>query len=218
MSYILDALKKSAEERRRAQAAASLPYGTPLPLESTGRKRRTGVLLVSLCLCLCGLAGAAWYWRYKTHSSADSVEKLSAPVDPATLQQAAPTSTADVEIPPAAATVANIPAPARTESPHPDPSQQQTPPSPVATSAPTVIPPLFDDLPADLKKAIPNVRFSGHVYSLKPDLRMIMADQAIVREQDLITADLRLTAITETGVLLNYRGTDFRIELLPPLN
>lgn len=218
MSYILDALKKSAEERRRAQAAASLPYGPPLPSESTGRKRRTGVMLIALCLCLCGLAGTAWYWRYETHPSAGSAEKPFAPVEPATVQQAAPTSTADVKAPTAAAAVADIPAPTRTGPPHPAPTQQQTPSSSVAASAPTAIPPLFDDLPADLKQAIPNVRFSGHVYSREPDLRMIMADQAIVREQDLITSDLRLTAITETGVLLNYRGTDFRIELLPPLN
>jgi hypothetical protein len=46
---------------------------------------------------------------------------------------------------------------------------------------------------------------------------MIMANQTIVREQDLLAPDVRLEEITETGVLLSYRGTRFRIELLPPL-
>lgn len=68
-----------------------------------------------------------------------------------------------------------------------------------------------------MQAAIPDIRFSGHVFSPVASRRMIMANQTVVREQDLLSPEVRLEETTETGVLLSYRGTRFRIEFLPPL-
>ncbi len=220
MSYILDALKKSANERRRVQQSDPL-LGQPSAYPTASRRPTRGLLplLATLLFCLTLAFAGGWFWLILRPSPGgipsndvvvrDRPEATQAPsgepgdIETAALPTSAPSQT---DSPP----VASTQQPGRSTV---QPVQDQT----AAPAEARAEVPLLANLPPALQASIPDIRFSGHVFSPVPSLRMIMADQSIVREQDLLSPELRLEEITETGVILSYRGTRFRIELLPPL-
>jgi hypothetical protein len=57
------------------------------------------------------------------------------------------------------------------------------------------------------------MKFSGHVYSPEPTLRLVMIDTAILREGEMITPDIKLIEIVDNGLVLQHRGTRFKVEL-----
>lgn len=57
------------------------------------------------------------------------------------------------------------------------------------------------------------LRFSGHVYSPEPSLRLIMINDQVVREGDPINTELLLDEISEDGVVIRYDQGRFRIKL-----
>ena len=65
----------------------------------------------------------------------------------------------------------------------------------------------------DFQNRVPEMEFSGHVYSIEPGLRMIMINEAVFREGDPIGIDLTLEEITENGVVLILDQTRFQIKL-----
>ena len=73
--------------------------------------------------------------------------------------------------------------------------------------------PLMEELPLALRAQLPEMKFSGHVFSPTPELRMIMINTSVVREGDLIDADLRLMEITRDGLIMSHKGTDFMVVL-----
>ena len=73
--------------------------------------------------------------------------------------------------------------------------------------------PLLKDLPFNLQASLPEMKFSGHVYSENPSLRMIMINTAVLREGDVVFTDITLLEITEDGLIMDYRGTKFRHQL-----
>jgi general secretion pathway protein B len=217
MSYILDALKKSAEERRRVQKPTPLLYD-PSASGSTTDYRRKGLfvqVMAIVSLCLTALAATAWYWH---HAQQSPIEMPSSSLE----QSQQETRSGPAAIPDTSRTPLKLP---QTESGRPNllPAMPDQPaatvPSEMASpSFAAFSAPLLEQLPPAVQVEIPAIKFSGHVFSAEPSLRMIMANQTIVRERDLVAPDIRLEEITETGVLLDYRGTRFRIELLPSLN
>jgi len=60
---------------------------------------------------------------------------------------------------------------------------------------------------------LPELHFSGHVYSPTPELRMIMINDAVVREGQAISPELTLLEITEAGVILRFKDTPHEIDL-----
>ncbi len=213
MSYILDALKKSAEERRRAQRAGPFTADTALLPDRQAAGKLAGLLVVVAGIILLAIGGAtAWYWLIAGHTNTDIA--ASQPE----LRRGAADSISPQEATPAIVSDANNAAPNRQQTAVTQ-SAEAPPPTtfhPPADSSPA-LPPLLQELPSATRAALPELTFSGHVYSPVPALRMIMANASVVRENALIAPDVRLLEITETGVLLDFRGTTFRIELLPPL-
>ncbi|MCB2218265.1 general secretion pathway protein GspB [Desulfofustis glycolicus] len=207
MSYILDALKKSADERRRVQQSDPL-LGQPPVYSTADRQVSQGLLpvLAALLLCLSLATGAGWYWL-----GARPLPDGESPADTVIRNRTENGQAASVGRQATALPATTTAQTTRTQEVSAEPPGRPAPPE-----APTNVPLLVDLSPA-MQAAIPEIRFSGHVFSPVPSLRMIMANQTIVREQDLLAPDVRLEEITETGVLLSYRGTRFRVELLPPL-
>jgi hypothetical protein len=65
----------------------------------------------------------------------------------------------------------------------------------------------LNELPADVRRDLPSVAFTGHLYSSKPSASYIFVDggrQVIEGQQ--ITNELFLHEITPTGVVLEFRG------------
>lgn len=209
MSYILDALKKSAEERSRTQAQEPLPGDLHVGPEKDRLQPR--IMLTSVVLLFCLIVGGFSFWYYqadpppKPDTAGYSVAGKTGPDDHS---KSAP----DQVVTPAIETVG----PLNTSTP-PSPPLTTQPPTTSPASQESAPVPLLKELPLATQAFIPDIHFSGHVYSSEPNLRMIMANSSIVREHDLVAPETRLEEITVTGVILTFRELRFRIELLPPL-
>jgi general secretion pathway protein B len=63
------------------------------------------------------------------------------------------------------------------------------------------------ELPSDVRKDLPTVTFSGHLYSQKPGVGVVFVDGGRpVKEGRQIVDDLVLQKITPTGVIVEFRG------------
>lgn len=69
-----------------------------------------------------------------------------------------------------------------------------------------------EDLPADLRSGVEDLKISAHVYSDDPSFRRVAVNDSLRREGDAVAADLVVEEITERGAVFNYRGYRFRME------
>jgi general secretion pathway protein B len=68
---------------------------------------------------------------------------------------------------------------------------------------------VFDvsELPSDVRRDLPTVTFSGHLYSVKPGVSVVFVDGGRpIREGRRIANELILHKITPTGVIVDFRG------------
>ena len=220
MSYILDALRKSAEERKKLQAREEPSYA-PLAGTDTTRRTPTGspvTLVLAVVVLVLGILVGSWFLV----SPRRTVEVVIQGDDAADSQQPPTTQQPAVQAP--------APAPAETADPaqrdaaeaentvqttqSAEPGPEEPEPALVQSQvvhSPQI--PLLQELPFATQAAIPDLKFSGHVYSADPDLRMVMVNTAIVREGEMISPDIRLVEIIDNGLVLEYRQTRFRVEL-----
>jgi len=68
----------------------------------------------------------------------------------------------------------------------------------------------FDALPESTKRQLPAIIISAHIYSSNPTQRNIVINDKFLEEGEYIMDDLVLQAITPDGAILNYQGTLFR--------
>jgi len=71
----------------------------------------------------------------------------------------------------------------------------------------------YADISPALAKQLPELKFAGHTYSKSPSSRLIIVNGKILRENQLIDINLRLVEITPNGVILDFRGTVFSLQL-----
>ena len=58
------------------------------------------------------------------------------------------------------------------------------------------------------------IRFSSHIFAEDQDLRMVVVDGQRIGEGDIVRGGIRLEQITETGVVFEYQGERFPIDVL----
>ncbi len=199
MSYILEALRKSDEERQKNGGRSRRPAISFAGRNSPPRRRKLafGLILMSFILVVSIILGFGWWW-----SRQDSVR---APQSDGPVPAAAP-----------APEIIASPGPDETPATAPPPAPPETFTTP-AVSGPEQSPsPVFSlsELSAEFRQGLPELRFSGHVYSPEPELRMIMINDSVYREGDPLEDSLSLAEITERGVILSRGNTLFRIDLL----
>ncbi len=71
--------------------------------------------------------------------------------------------------------------------------------------------PLLSQLPPRLSGTIPSIDYSLHAYSDQAGERFVDLNGERRREGDMVAPGLRLLKIFEYGVVLDYRGTEFRL-------
>lgn len=219
MSYILDALRKSDEERKKRQEQQQRPYSPYAGAGSPTRKnRRTAglILSASLFVVICLLAGGWWLSEQQQQSKPFEPEQAT----PATPRQTRPQPAQEIQegrarANPAANELTPPLQPGLSEIDKQRRSAAEAVKAKTAQSDETArsIIPLMAELPFSIQAQLPELKFSGHAYSTAPELRLIMINNAVVREGELIDTDLYLEEITENGLIMNYRGTRFSIEL-----
>jgi general secretion pathway protein B len=210
MSLILDALKKSEQERRRDTGPDLQTIHQPVV--SRAPRRSYGLAWGALLLAV--NVGALIYWWQQREPA-----PVAAATPPVVAAPPAPAST------PAPAAAVAVPAPAPV-APPPQGSAvvaseaefaQITPGgNPAAAGAATDELPIqaVDELPEDVRNNLPAMTFSFHVYSGSPQQRTIIINNRRMREGEEVSPGLVLQQITEDGVILLYERHRIHISVL----
>lgn len=202
MSYILDALKKSDQERQKNSGPSLQTIQRPHRLDRQGNGM-TGPLLGFCCAAvLFGLA--AWWYLNQSSATVEPQAKVAV----------------------RAGTDAPGPASEMIKPPVTD-SETTVAGSPTATAPDTTVitasgnTPLvqpatvsFDELPDHIRSAIPALTFSFHVYSDNPQRRTIIINKRRVKEGNSVDGRLILQEITREGVVLDWDGHRFYINVV----
>jgi len=239
MSYILDALRKSDQQRRRGaaptlltgQAAAAAPKQPALL--SYG--------LLALVLLGAGIA-IGWLRPWPPEPAAPAPVAIAAnPPEPAQSQAPAvrpdlapksePEPHAQNSAPATQAVPAPAPAPAQAQ-PHRATGvkieRQSAPPKAVAEESKKAAAPVPEqppgtadaapaqnvislaELPLALQQELPPMTISVHAYSGTPGDRMVGINNRMLREGDYVVPGLKLEQITPEGMVFGYKGFSFR--------
>jgi hypothetical protein len=199
MSYLLDSLRKSEAERLKNQKRPARAGFTFIRDEAPSRKSKNifGLILTSVMLVIALILGAGWWWSQNDTAVSD----VSATAEPTT---APGTDTVKDNSPPPVPVQKTIPRPPSVVAEKPKVEPPARPPAEI---------PYLAEMSLDFQQKIPRLQFSGHVYSPEPSLRLIMINDAIIREGGLIEAELMLEEITTDGVVISLSGARFQVKL-----
>jgi general secretion pathway protein B len=214
MSYILDALRKSDQQRRLGgvPTLTSASFAAVVPERSVMLSH--GLPGMALIIAV----GAAIAWLR--------------PVPPVPLVTPehvivmAPVAAKPLALPVRQAAIAPLPAaPAKVE---PEPARHEPPvaaspipalaaPAPgqklsasAATGTHTKSPSASSDMPSSIRKTLPVMAVAVHAYSNTPGDRLVSINGRMLRDGDTLAPDLRLEQITPDGMIFTYRGYRFR--------
>jgi general secretion pathway protein B len=224
MSYILDALKKSEQQRQRGAAPSLLA-----PQVTDAAPRQNAVLLYGLAataLVVVGIAIGMFRPRQAEVPAPPPVAvKPPDAVVPPTPPAPAPAS---VEITIRTERQTPVPAPAtqpalspagdglKAQGPAPAtpaqsvPSKSATAPESKALSpAPERTLMTFAELPLSVQQDIPKLSILFHLYSGNPKDRLVGINNRTLREGDSVEPGLVLEQIIPDGMILNYKGYRF---------
>ena len=173
MSYILDALNKSEQERERKQTPGLKSLqGEPPPSRF---QLRHFLYLLALLVAFNSIGVFIYFGNDSQPEIGTTAQNKS----------------------PSAATVATPVTPSNSNAAKPARF-----PVPVATGN-TVA---RNDLPDHVIRRLPEIQITAHIYASDPDLRMVNINGVSRSEGDLLSDSLQLVEITEVGVVMNFEG------------
>lgn len=226
MSFILDALRKSENERRRdaVPGISRAPMAVPrdrLPRWALG-------VMAALAVCVLGL-GAAWWLTPRPGEVPDTAAPAAAAAPPPTAVDAPPAAPAPTVTAPGGSSVAatatsiDVPEagletssttrqaatgvePARSLSELAAPAQAAAPPVPEARPQGPL--PSLGEIRAQ-GIAVPALELQLHSYATAADARFVFINGARYMEGDEVQDDLRVVAIRRDGAVLSRLGREF---------
>lgn len=218
MSFILDAIRKSEDERQRSKQPdvyslqnAGARGAQPAPAWARALLLLLAIALVALLL--------GWLWPQLSAQFKNSLANSGAAgsAKPQATQAAGQGQAPTGQVP-----AAQAGAPVAVAAPVPEAndvmqsagsagervfaSDDQLPPRHLVKE--------LWELPADYQSTIPDLKFSFHVFSPNPDKRTIVINGRRLREGQMITSQMRLRVITETGVICHHRGRFFHVDVV----
>lgn len=230
MSYILDALRKSDQQRKHGAA----PTLRMVPVAAVAPKQPAFLLYGLFAAVLLG-AGIAIGWlrpwqpvqppapQAVAAKPLDSSPRQAAPVPPGITREPVPELRPQQSVP--AAQSAPAPAPMNRVKPAGANAMTRSTAPIAAKTAPKEATPAPEEsvdtgrrkqkvmtmaeLPVPMKDQIPKMSINVHVYSSEPADRLVGIDGRVLREGDYPAPDLRLEQITPDGMILSYKGYRF---------
>jgi general secretion pathway protein B len=233
VSYILDALKKADADRERQRNA--VPGLLAQSDDDERGPRRRSVAWAALAMGALVVGVVLWGWLRPRGGAEAPAPIATTSTAPATMASpAAPSPTGVVPAPTAAAPDLTAPAPQRPPAPATAPVRVATatttvpapgPPMPAAARAPTpkaVNPapspaaearlPTREQLPADVRAALPPLQVSGAVNAPQPNARMLFLNGMVLREGEAAGVDLTVERIGAASSVLVFRGQRFELK------
>jgi len=214
VSYILDALKRSEQERRRIEA----PAGEVAPATAPAANR-SGLTIFALVIVVANIALLSWHFWFRDPprqpapapapaASAPAVTATPLPPSPQPSLAAASGSEQQAPVAPLTAVTPPPPTPARATTLAP------TEPAPAATPAAAVpvatdLPPPLTALPESFRRQLPPINVNVHVYADQPAGRFVLVDMQRFKEGSQLPNGMRLQRITPNGLVLEYQGQQF---------
>lgn len=233
MSYILEALKRSEQERTRG-TAPTLHVVHAEPIQKEGKGFRF-YALAACVLVATALIGWQRPWQSEKGPAGESDLPPAASAVPLRIVPQAAVAAAPVR-PPIAAMQEPPPVSRNTEQrmeqpaakvPSPvseNPAKEPPPAVSAAPSKPKTEAPAttasrhdavdFSDLPTAIQQALNKLVITGYVDSPSdPSGQMIAIDNRLLREGDEISPDLKLEQIAAGKAVFGYKGYRFRVPL-----
>lgn len=210
MSYILDALRKSEQQRRRTGAP---DLTTEHEGASAGGGRRW-LLPGILVLALTGNAAALGLWLLRDGGERGLPALATGAAEPLPEPLPEPVARTGEEANRAGGTSSAAMRGAATASATPAGSEADTGAAAESEAMePDAEPVSIHALPERIRARIPPLRFSTHIYAEEAAWREVGINGRIHGEGDRIQG-MRLERITETGVILELDGWRFRVSVL----
>ncbi len=207
MSYILDALKKSEQDRGKG----AVPGVQTVHSSSLNYRQEKKSVWPWFLVALIAINLVAVIYFIQTKDNKEPVAAIQPETiteTPVQKKQVATTPTATTSIPPTAVVAAQKEAPAFEKQ-----IIQQT----------ETIEPIFEtvdlyDLPLNVRQHIPDLEFSAHVYSTNPLQRSLVINGRFMEEGAQINNELVLTEITSDGAVFDFQGYRFSTSVLSGWN
>lgn len=198
MSFILDALRKSEQQRQHGMAPtlATAPQQSH-QIDASGKPVWPLSALIALLILAAGTA-IGWLRPWQPAVPATPPRIANAPIH----QAPEATSTVAEVIPPTAPIVPPASTPAEIKA-----SITTSGPVLAPAALPSPVPTKDDGMP------LPKIALTVHAYSSDPADRLAGINGKIVREGELLEPGLKLERITPDGVILNFRGRRLRHDL-----
>jgi general secretion pathway protein B len=217
MSLILEALRKSEAERRRGEMP-DLRAELPPPAAASRAPLRRVLPWIAVALA----AGMALLFGLRPLSR-DATP--AAPTKAVATTTPAPSESVRLQPRAAIAQPSSAPRVAEREPPQPPPvppaatpiPEPASPPAPAAEVAPPPVPSAdaetaVNALPADLRKALPPLQLSMHMWDPDPAKRFVILDGERHVEGDSV-GPMRIRRIDADGVLFDWQGRLVRLPL-----
>ena len=205
MSYILDALKKSEQERGNG----SIPGVQTVHSSSLNyHNKKTYWPYILIAAVLLNLIAIIYFVYDKENKAAvepvvatdqSTTEIISAPAKTIEQTQEENKQTAHVSATEKPITLNTVETP----------SEEQSAPaaSKEFTNNNTIVE--YYDLPENIKQQLPTIVISAHVYSSNPAQRSIVINNNFMEESEYVIDDLVLYEITRDGAIFSYHETLF---------
>lgn len=203
MSLILEALKKSEQQRQREKAPSLQSIHQSVGIAPIKKTRNTWWLLAAF-IVICNFAFFGyWFWRQQ-NNAASTVQ--AAPAN-ASAQSIAPADNSNKPEAAAQSSEQNSQPEFTQISPRGTVNQPMTAPASQRVEE-------ISELPDSVRNNLPAMTFSFHVYSENPEQRTIIINDRRVREGEEVSAGLKLQAITQDGVILLFEQHRIHISVL----
>ena len=203
MSYILDALRKSDQQRQHGMAPtlSSAPIVSPTSAYTQEKTAWLPIGLLSIALIGTGVT-IGWLRPWQQDEAA--------PTPAAVAAKPAITTPVPAIVP---ATVVQTTTKAEPAAPEigdrPQFPLENRGLSPIS-AVPPIPSPISKPQPPTSQPELPNVSITVHAYSANPRERIAAINRRLLHEGDEVAPGLKLEQITEDGVILSFRGRRFR--------
>ena len=200
MSYILDALKKSDQQRQRG----TTPTLPPAQATVTAPKQSSSVYFgVLAAVLLCAGVAIGWLHPWQAEQPVRAAEHFAA--------RPAITNTSQTALMPRPDQPAMAEKPEqKLPAPNPAPVFSAKEPASTAIADQEQKAPPFAELPLAIQQELPDIRIQLHSYSNKSINSIVSINSRMMKEGDSLAPGLRLEQITPDGVILSYKGYRFQ--------
>ena len=222
MSLILDALRKADAERERGSVPSlhSQPVVSPSVGALSRPKVRPNWLWIAVGAGLGLVAAATWVMTGRNAPAPSAVTTNAAPAQPSMLE-ASSAKPGAVSAPPPPVAASTDAQPIAEPAPWRQPFESKVPrtdakgDTQVRTlgNVPPAEAPVYsrEQLPPDIRAALPQLAIGGSVYSPDPNARSLIVNGRLYRESNRLTEELSLEEIKLRSATFSFRGYRFEV-------